>query len=508
MSGEKAEGLPVGWAIISLADIVIDLQSGFACGAHNRGGTGVPHLRPMNVNEHGRIQLEDLKFVAKEEADRDERWLRKGDVLFNNTNSPELVGKTAFYDLDEPRAFSNHMTRIRFREGVSAQFYALFLHQQWREQYFEGICNNHVSQASVSRSTVSALQVPLPPTPEQFRIVAAVERVLEKLSAARERLERVPTTLKRFRQAVLASACSGRLTADWRARNPSVNDVGVILRSLGLKPLYDGAPDEEIPEGWRWVRFGDVLGELRNGLSTKPNQIPPGTPILRINAVRPCEVSFNDLRYLECSDAQRREYALRDGDLLFTRYNGSLELLGVCGMVRGVNGRAFVYPDKLMRVRFSLSMVLAGYCEQFFSSPAARDRMIAKAKSSAGQNGVSGSDVKAQPFALPAIEEQREIVGRVSALLALADAIEQRAKSALRRVEMLTEAVHAKAFRGELVPTEAELARRESRSYEPASELLTRLKSSMNGGTKRARGRKSSKQGPASKGSMLEFMEG
>ena len=104
--------------------------------------------------------------------------------------------------------------------------------------------------------------------------------------------------------------------------------------------------------------------------------------------------------------------------------------------------------------------------------------------------------------------EQQEIVRRVSMLLELADTIEQRAKSALQHVERLTQSVLARAFRGELVPTEAELARREGRSYEPATELLARLRSSTNGETKRPRARKSSKRTPAPDGNLLDFKDG
>jgi type I restriction enzyme S subunit len=219
-----------------------------------------------------------------------------------------------------------------------------------------------------------------------------------------------------------------------------------------------------------------VISELKNGLSTKPGQQPPGNPILRINAVRPCDVSFDDLRYLPDTDELLPIYSLRDGDLLFTRYNGSLDLLGVCGMVSGLEGRVMLYPDKLMRVRFGHDYILPAYCELFFSEPRARERMIDKAKSSAGQNGVSGTDVKAQSFAFPPTAEQREIVRRVGALFKLADAIEQRVSAATQRADKLTQAVLAKAFRGELVPTEAELARAEGRDYEPASALLERIR--------------------------------
>ena len=157
-----------------------------------------------------------------------------------------------------------------------------------------------------------------------------------------------------------------------------------------------------------------------------------------------------------------------------------------------------VYPDKLMRARLISPDILPEYCELFFSSSMARARMVDKSKSSAGQNGISGTDVKAQPIALPPLAEQQEIVRRVSALFARADAIEAKAMAALKRVESLTQAVLAKAFRGELVPTEAELARCENRDYEPASELLAQIRATATTATKTKQTRKPTKRGSAS----------
>src|SRR6185437_2512384 len=83
---------------------------------------------------------------------------------------------------------------------------------------------------------------------------------------------------------------------------------------------------------------------------------------------------------------------------------------------------------------------------------------------------------KRLPLPVPPTEEQREIVRRVEDLFKLADAIEKRVAAASVRADRLTQAILAKAFRGELVATEAELARREGREYEPASVLLERIK--------------------------------
>jgi len=84
--------------------------------------------------------------------------------------------------------------------------------------------------------------------------------------------------------------------------------------------------------------------------------------------------------------------------------------------------------------------------------------------------------IKNLPTVLPPLAEQQEIVRRVEALFKLADSIEKRVAAASVRAEKLTQSILAKAFRGELIPTEAELARREGRSYEPASTLLTHIK--------------------------------
>ena len=93
-----------------------------------------------------------------------------------------------------------------------------------------------------------------------------------------------------------------------------------------------------LPEGWVAAPLSALITELRNGISTRPNLEPPGTPILRISAARPGSVALDDLRFLPRGHALLDAYGLRDKDLLFTRYNGSIELLGVCGMVRGLGG--------------------------------------------------------------------------------------------------------------------------------------------------------------------------
>lgn len=123
-----------------------------------------------------------------------------------------------------------------------------------------------------------------------------------------------------------------------------------------------------------------------------------------------------------------------------------------------------------MRVRFDHDFILPAYAEIVFQGPEVHERIVAKSKSSAGQNGVSGSDIKAQPFASPPLTEQQEIVRCVESLFALAGQLESRYAKAKAHLDRLTPSILAKSFRGELVPQDP--------NDEPASALLERVRTS------------------------------
>jgi len=204
----KLDNVPVGWAATAVGDVMEEINPGFPSGRHNQEGIGVAHLRPMNIDREGRIDLSVLKYVPTNDGAR----LKKGDVLFNNTNSAELIGKTAAIERDEDWAFSNHMTRLRPGPGISSKFVAFQLHFLWMTGYFLHHCTHHVNQASIS-SGVLAETVPLvlAPTREQEVIVAEIEKQFTRLDAATAALKRVQANLKRYRAAVLKAACEGRL---------------------------------------------------------------------------------------------------------------------------------------------------------------------------------------------------------------------------------------------------------------------------------------------------------
>jgi len=200
----RLDALPPGWRSGYVGEFSKEIEPGFASGEHNQTGSGVPHLRPMNIDRGGKIDLSVTKFVA---ADKDHRRLAPGDVLFNNTNSPELVGKTTVMNQSGEFAFSNHMTRIRFEGDVLPKFAALQLHFLWMRGYFRYNCVKHVNQASVSSRTLAqAVPFVWAPIDEQQRIVDEIDKQFSRLDEAVTNLKRVKANLKRYKAAVLKAA--------------------------------------------------------------------------------------------------------------------------------------------------------------------------------------------------------------------------------------------------------------------------------------------------------------
>jgi type I restriction enzyme S subunit len=488
-----SDDLPAGWAATTLkAGLVSNIQTGFACGKHSRDARGIAHLRPMNVSEDGRIVLEDVKYIDPSEVDCEERWLRRSDVVFNNTNSPELVGKTALYELDEPRAFSNHMTRLRCADAIDAKFCALLLHHRWQQGEFFEKCNNHVSQASVGREVLLDTELCLPPLPEQHRIVAQVEALLEQVTRARARLDRVRLILKRFRQGVLAAACSGELTREWRKSHPDavlpvLPDViqdrrrgrrGANLSGEGALLVDDELP--ELPEPWSYVRL-DRLTEpgtvITYGIVLPGPEIPGGVPYVRGQDVEDGRLRTETLRHTTKEITSKHERSsLRAGDILLC----IIRNLRVAVVPKGVDGANIT--QGMVRIRTSPAVVLRDFIASYLMSPLAQGWMKRR-YFGMDMPRINVEDARAIPVALPPLEEQAEIVRQVQKVFALVDDIERRVAATSLDADHLPKAILSKAFSGELVPTEAELARAEGRTYETAEELLARVRREQHGAT-------------------------
>jgi len=265
----------------------------------------------------------------------------------------------------------------------------------------------------------------------------------------------VPLILKRFREAVLEAAVSGRLTEEC------------------------GDP----VESWPIRRFGDMCKTTRTGLdrgraSQGRDKIYPY--IKMNNLTHDGSFDFTDLQRVDASPEELERYSLSPGDFLFNTRN-SVELVGKTAVFQGLRNEPVVlFNNNILRVRFREGM-LPAFINCWFCSPTGRKAVEPLKSATTSVAAIYQSRLETVRLPVPSVATQSEIVRRVDELFALADGLEQKYRGAVERVERITPAVLAKAFRGELVPQEP--------SDEPADVLLERLKKEkVADGGKKARG--------------------
>ena len=272
--------LPSDWKVVPLGQLLKSAQSGFASGA--RDPNGAIQMRMNNVTTDGNLDWTSFIRVPASQKQLDKYCLRPGDVLFNSTNSPELVGKTAAFDgHTELVVFSNHFVRLRVDETRLDPWYlARWLTDQWQRRVFESLCTRWVNQASVRKDDLLSLRVPLPPLPEQKRIAVVLAKA--------DRLRRLRRTARALSDTYLQS---------------------VFLGMFG-DPVSN-------PMGWETLDFGKVISIISGHGFKKAEYSNNGVRLLQIANVSFQEVLWDTLAYLPPDYIERYpRLVLKPGDLL------------------------------------------------------------------------------------------------------------------------------------------------------------------------------------------------
>jgi type I restriction enzyme S subunit len=310
-----------------------------------------------------------------------------------------------------------------------------------------------VTVGHLSSRDIQRIPFPLPPLNEQRRIVAKLEKLLGRADTAQARLTTIPRTLKRFRQSVLAAACSGRLTADWRGKN-------------------------HVPEEYELATIEDIADYVGGFAYKSPTFIESSAnQVIRIGNVRPFALKLEASPIFIPDDIAKatERFQLAPNDIVIsmtgTKYKKDY---GFAAMVTESEPKLFL-NQRVSRLRCG-DKVLPLFMLYWLQTDLFREFFFEGETGNVNQGNIGADGIRKAPIEFPLLAEQQEIVRRVEALFKTADALEARYRTAKAHIDKLTQSILAKAFRGELVPTEAELARQEGRDYESASALLERIK--------------------------------
>lgn len=399
--------LPESWRETTVGNVVHDLQPGFAQKPGEEDDGTTPQIRTHNVTPDGKITLDGIKHISASAKEAGRYTLRVGDVVFNNTNSEEWVGKTAVFDEEGEYVFSNHMTRLRAHPDlVMPEYLAGYLHQLWAMGYSRTRAKRWVSQAGIEGSALASFKIPLPTLPEQQRIIDVLQQTEIVAKAKLSISERVDQLVR---------------TAYWQY--------------FGDWYTADGLIDP--------VRISEYVADSQYGVSEAMEET--GThAVLRMNSITTSGwLDLSDLKYASLSKKDFETTALQDGDLLFNRTN-SRELVGKCAIWRSKPG-AFSYASYLVRLRLRDGM-LPEYLWATLNSAYGKYRLLNSAKQAVSMANVSPTDLGRITVPLPPLPLQEKF----AQLLKQIEALREQILSKLSTFSELRSLVTQQALLGDL----------------------------------------------------------
>ena len=219
--------LPEGWAWATVQQLSNLIQYGTSAKA-STDASGIPVLRMGNI-QGGSLGYSDLKYLPEHNPDVQKTLLNHGDLLFNRTNSAELVGKSAVYKDNHPSAcFASYLIRVSFSDEFSSDYACACINSQYGRSFIGRVKSQQVGQANVNGSKLASMPLPLPPLAEQQRIVAEVERRLSVIQQAEATVTASLARADRLRQSILKQAFSGQLVP----QDPDDEPASVLLERI------------------------------------------------------------------------------------------------------------------------------------------------------------------------------------------------------------------------------------------------------------------------------------
>lgn len=398
--------LPKGWRYVKLSDLA-EIQSGGTPSRSNSSywNGNIPWVKISDIK--GKYITETEEFITEEGmSNSSAKMFERGTIIFSIFAT---IGKVAILDID---ATTNQaLVGLKNNNQVDKTFLVYAL-----TELSERISNlgKGVAQKNINISILKEVEIPLPPLEEQKQIAEKLNKLFAQIESIKKSTERIPGLLKNFRQQILTYAVTGKLI-------------------------------ESIPER---RELGEYIDELKYGTSKKADYDVEGYPVLRIPNINHGEIDPSDLKYAMLDEKEYNQLALKDGDILVIRSNGSLSIVGQCAIVREQYEK-WVYAGYLIRIRCK-NELLPEYLNYIFQSYQVRKQIVEKSHSMSGVNNFSADKIKQLEIAWYPVGVQKQIVDKLNVMFGELNKIERRYNNLCDKLDKLPQALLCKAFKGEL----------------------------------------------------------
>ena len=443
--------IPQGWEWCRMRDVIYPPKYGTSSKSLSNGD--VPVLRMGNIQD-GKVVYDKLVFSNNVEDNR-KYLLQDGDLLFNRTNSAELVGKTAIFKGNRHVIYAGYLILLRPIK-TNSEYLNYIFSSPYVRSYCKEVKTIGVQQCNINAEKVSQLLVPIAPFEEQMRIVDKIKKVLpsvDKYSISQYNLDLLNVSLSEcLKKSILQEAIQGRLVPQIaeegtakelleqikKEKQKLVKEGKLKKSALATSIIFrgddnkywekseDGAVciDEEIPfeipSNWAWVRLDDICSFIHRGKSPKYSPIKK-YPVVAQKCNQWDGFSIEKAKFIEPQSisSYNEEYFLQDRDLMWNSTGlGTLGRMAIYYM--RLNPYELAVADSHVTViRPYKTHIVSEYLYYYFASNTVQSVIEDKSDGSTKQKELATKTVKAYLVPIPPFAEQQRIVQKIKSVTSI-----------------------------------------------------------------------------------------
>lgn len=471
--------LPRGWSWSTIGEITLNLD-----------GKRVPVKISDRANRSGPYPYYGASGIIDDIDD----FIFDGEYLLIAEDGANLLSRSTpiAFRADGKFWVNNHAHVVQLHGSIPLAYLEWYLNATNLQFFITGTAQPKLNQVNLNR-----IPVPIAPLPEQNRIVGRIEELVSELEAGVAALKRAKANLKRYRAAVLKAAVEGKLTEEWRAKNPPKEPAAKLLERIlkerrkkweqdqlaayeanGKQPPKNwrdkyqepAGPDTAslpaLPERWCWVAV-EQLGDVQLGRQRSPKNRSKDYPTQYIRAANLTEggLDVSGVLDMEFKPSEVETYRLVKGDIVVSEASGSPDQVGKPA-VWNDELPLCCFQNTVIRLRphhlASSAFLLTVFRQCYFS------RIFAKVAAGVGINHLSAAKFARLAIPLAPEDEQAEVAAEVERRLSILAQSDALFTANLKRAARLRQSILKRAFEGKLVPQDP--------NDEPAAKLLERVR--------------------------------
>ena len=399
--------MPKSWQWCQIGNFTDDLQYGTSEKSVANGEVAV--LRMGNITRTGEIDYANLAYTSSE-ADIEKYSLRKGDLLFNRTNSSDWVGKTAFYDEKVRAIYAGYLIRIR-PIHIDSEYLNIFMNSDYYRRWCQSVKTDAVNQSNINAHKLSHLWCPIPPLEEQKRITERVKDYIAKIVLIEKSSLDTLNSIGHTKSKILELAMQGKLVPQDPADEPAAD----MLRRVNpnARIITDNPHSRNIPVVWCITDLKSV-GNWQSGATPSklnPDYYGKGYPWLNTGDLNDNEITSIPKEITELALRETSVKLNPKGSILIAMYGATIGKLGILTLPATTNQACCAC---------SVCHIFNKFLFYFLKSQ--RQNFITLGGGGAQPN-ISKEKIEHTIIFLPPLNEQKRIVARIEELYAVIDEI-------------------------------------------------------------------------------------